>query len=81
MLKNSYGYVIVRWEAKPAQEAGEKAEVTFTVLDAGEGKTERKAGTLKVYGNKIPNKTLEDLGKLVTDAQYNQRHKTSAVEG
>ena len=49
MLKNSYGYVIVRWEVEPAQE-NDVPEVTFTVLDAGKGKTELKAGTLKVYG-------------------------------
>ena len=81
MSKNSYGYVIVRWEVEPPQKENDVPEVTFTVLDAGKDKTEITAGTLKVYGKKIPKKTLENLGKLVTDAQYNQRHETPAVDG
>jgi len=81
MLKNSYGYVIVRWEVDPAKNENDVPEVTFTVFDAGKGKTEITAGTLKVYGKKIPKKTLENLGKLVIDAQYYQRHETPAVDG
>lgn len=81
MLKNSYGYVIVRWEVEPAPKENDVPQVTFTLLDAGKGKTELEAGTLKVYGEKIPRKTLMNLGGMITDAQYYQRHDTPAVEG
>lgn len=80
MAKNSYGYVIVRWVVDPPQHAGDYPEVTFTVLDAGKGKTEVGVGTLKVYGKKIPKDLHVKIGKAVTDAQYYQRHETPAVD-
>jgi hypothetical protein len=63
MLKNSYGYVIVRWEVDPAENVNDVPQVTFTVLDAGKGKTEKTAGTLKVYGKKFPRKPLRILAR------------------
>ena len=80
MSKNSYGYVIVRWEVEPPQKENDVPEVTFTVLDAGKGKTEVVAGTLKVYGKKIPKKLFANIGQAVTDAQYYQRHETPTVD-
>lgn len=80
MAKNSYGYVIVRWEVEPPQKAGDYSEVTFTVLDAGKGKTEVIVGTLKMYGKNMPKELIKKIGKAVTDAQYYQRHETPAVD-
>lgn len=80
MSKNSYGYVVVRWEQEPPQKPGAYSKVSFTVMDAGENKNDVFVGSLKMYGKKIPKNLLEKIGKAVTDAQYYQRRDDPTVD-
>lgn len=80
MLKNSFGYVIVKWEATQSENEEGYAQVTFTVLDAEKGKKEKIVGHLKYYGEKIPRHLPGGLGRAIIDAQYYQRHETPPVD-
>jgi hypothetical protein len=74
-----HGYVIVRWEDEPPEKEGGYHKITFTVLDAKKDEKnpdvyiDVPAGSLRLYGKKVPKNLYRDIGELVKEAQYYQR--------
>lgn len=80
MVKNSFGYIVVRWKVEEPETERGYPSTTFTVLDAGKDGKELEVGTLKMYGEAIPKELASKIGNAVIDAQYHQRHEIPAVD-